>query len=232
MSRVQDNPSADDLLIEKLRTRAYDPAWRFDEAPVPAEWVVHQYGRDHVDLAGDRIRGFDSNGMIYFRAGSAEAVEYYQSAPRAPLFPPVTAAEVEDAERAVGLRFPELLRRLYSEVANGGFGPQAGGFACLTDGNRDSEGIVWPSAVRIYQRSHKNGVLPASWIELTPGGCTMYWYVSLTEADNPVLLYDSDGWDDGEQPEDGVTHVTSSLRRWLWTWAEGGNVWDEVLRSS
>lgn len=138
---------------------------------------------------------------------------------------------MENAERKIGQRLPELLRRLYTEVANGGFGPDARGFACLTDGNRDPGGVVWPSAVRIYQRSHKSGVLPASWFELTPGGCTMYWYMSLTDADNPVLPYDS-GWDDEQEPEDGVTHVTSSLRRWLWTWAEGGNVWDEVLRRS
>lgn len=86
MSRVQDDPSADNLLIEKLRTRAYDPAWRFDEAPVPADWVVHRYGKEHVDLACERRFGFDSNGMIYLLAGSAEAVEYYQESPHEPLF--------------------------------------------------------------------------------------------------------------------------------------------------
>lgn len=99
----------------------------------------------------------------------------------------MTAAELANAERTIGQRLPELLRRLYTEVANGRFGPDARGFACLTDGNRDPEGVVWPSAVRIYQRSHKSGVLPASWFELTPGGCTMYWYTSLTDSDIPIL---------------------------------------------
>jgi len=138
MSGVRDDPSADDLLIEKLRARAHDPAWRFDKAPVPAEWVAHRYGKEHFDLARKRSFTFDSNGMIYFPAGSAEAVEYYQDSPREPPFPPVAAAEVDNAERSIGLR--------------------------------------------------------------------------------------------DEQPEYGVTHVTSSLRRWLWTWADGGNVWDEALR--
>jgi hypothetical protein len=232
MSRVQDDQSADDLLIEKLRARAYDPAWRFDEATVPAEWVVHRYGEKHVELARDSSFAFDSEGMIYYPAGSVEAVEYYQDSPRRPLFPPVTATEVENAERKIGHRLPELIRRLYTEVANGGFGPDARGFACITDGNRDPRGVVWPSAVRIYQRGQKSGGLPASWFELTPGGCSMYWYMSLTDAGNPVLLYDADGRDDGQRPEDGVTHVTSSLRRWLWTWADGGDVWDEVLRKT
>jgi hypothetical protein len=232
MPCVYDDPSSDDLLIEKLRARAHDPAWRFDEAPVAAGWVAHRYGDKHVDLARTQSMAFDDHGMIYYPAGSAESVEYYRDSPRGPLFPPVTAAEVENAERTLGLRLPELLRRVYTEVANGGFGPDARGFACLTDGNRDSGGVVWPSAVRIHQRNRENGAVPASWFELTPSGCTMYWYTSLTDADNPVLLYDSDGWDDGQHPEDGVTHVTPSLRRWLWTWAEGGNVWDEALRDT
>jgi hypothetical protein len=59
----------------------------------------------------------------------------------------------------------------------------------------------------------------------------MYRYVSLTEPDNPVLLWDADGWDPdaGQKPEDGITHVTASLSHWLWTWAYGHNMWDEVL---
>ncbi|MFE2023409.1 hypothetical protein ACFW9O_35870 [Streptomyces sp. NPDC059499] len=49
--------------------------------------------------------------------------------------------------------------------------------------------------------------------------------------DNPVLLYDSGDWDPtwGRRPHDGLRHATASLRRWLWTWADGGNVWDAVL---
>ncbi|MDH6130122.1 hypothetical protein [Kitasatospora sp. GP82] len=52
----------------------------------------------------------------------------------------------------------------------------------------------------------------------------------LTAVDNPVLLYDTDGWeaDWGENPHDGLRHSTP-LRRWLQTWADGGRVWDDVL---
>lgn len=59
----------------------------------------------------------------------------------------------------------------------------------------------------------------------------MSWDVSLTEPDNPVPLYDADGWDphQGQRPEHGVAGVTVSLRKWLWTWAHGGNVRDRAL---
>jgi hypothetical protein len=224
-----DSPQDDDLLIEKLRSRAYDPAWRFDEAPVPIDWVVRRYGRQRVVVARRSSFAFSTTGTIYYPAGSPEAVEYYRDTPRCPPYPPATMAEVEDAERLIGHRLPELLRRLYTEVANGGFGPDARGFASITDGYRAPEGGDGPSAVWTYLRDRREG-LPVSWFELTPGGCSMYWYVSLTEPDNPALLFDADGWDPREQgPEHGVTHVTASLRRWLWAWANGHSVWDEVL---
>ncbi|MFD5300915.1 hypothetical protein ACFWJU_37695 [Streptomyces mutabilis] len=40
--------------------------------------------------------------------------------------------------------------------------------------------------------------MPPSWLFLTYGGCTMEWHVSLSAVDNPVLLYDTDGYTFGE----------------------------------
>jgi len=39
---------------------------------------------------------------------------------------PASEAEVSAAEAAIGVTLPRLLRRLYLEVANGGFGPRGG----------------------------------------------------------------------------------------------------------
>lgn len=47
------------------------------------------------------------------------------------LFPPVSMAQVEQAERQLGYRLPVLLRRIYTEIGDGGFGPEAG-LASLT----------------------------------------------------------------------------------------------------
>ncbi|WP_339135124.1 hypothetical protein WJM95_34905 [Streptomyces sp. f51] len=61
----------------------------------------------------------------------------------------------------------------------------------------------------------------------------MEWYVSLTALDHPVLLYDADGWDAarGQPPRDGLRYAAPSLRHWLWTWADGGDIWDEALQT-
>ncbi|MFF3446318.1 hypothetical protein ACFYXJ_04140 [Streptomyces sp. NPDC002667] len=47
----------------------------------------------------------------------------------------------------------------------------------------------------------------------------MEWYVSLTAAGHPVLLYDTNGWDPdrGQEPHDERPYAAPSLRHWLWT---------------
>ncbi|MGW7195359.1 SMI1/KNR4 family protein [Streptomyces chryseus] len=220
----------DDTLIEKLRARAWDPGLRFDSARVPAAWLAERYGPDHVTRIRAHIVGHVSDGTIALTSQTDEVAAYYAHAPRGPLFPPVTPAEVEYAERTIGRRLPELLRRVYTEVANGGFGPDRG-LASLTDGSRAPGHLTdWPSAVSIHQRNRAKG-LPASWLYLTSGGCTMEWHVSLIAVDHPVLLFDTDGWEPtwGEDAHDGLRHATAALRRWLGTWADGGHVGDEHL---
>ncbi|MFF5076680.1 hypothetical protein ACFY36_06490 [Actinoplanes sp. NPDC000266] len=199
-----------ELLLEKLRARAYDPARRFDDVPVPIDWVTRHFGE--IPREGHTFR---SDGTVLYPAGAAEALEYYQNAPRGPLHPPATEADVEQAGRPL----PDLLRRLYTVVADGGFGPGARGFARIAE-------------VPALRRRDRERGLPECWFELTPGGCTMYWYADLCRPETPVLLYDADGWDphEGQHPEDGVAHVTPSLREWLTTWAEGGDIWAGALR--
>ncbi|MEW2329630.1 hypothetical protein AB0880_17645 [Micromonospora chersina] len=219
----------DDALIKQLRVRAWDPGLRFDTASVPAAWIAERYSGARLEQDRAGIVGYGTDGTVLLKSWTEEVAAHYAEAPRQPLFPPITLSEVERAESRIGRRLPELLQRVYTEVANGGFGP-GGGLASLTDGNRVPGHLSdWPSAVK---RTCENG-LPASWLYLASGGCSMEWHVSLLAVDNPVLLYDADGWEPtwGQDPHDGLRHATTSLRRWLWTWADGGNVWDEVAAS-
>ncbi|MFJ9461332.1 SMI1/KNR4 family protein [Kitasatospora sp. NPDC101447] len=146
-------------------------------------------------------------------------------------FPPITKTEIEQVERQLGYELPLLLRRIYTEIGDGGFGPE-NGLASLTPRRvphwHQSD---WPLATSPPTRYPGWGP-PASWLFLTGGGCSMQWLVSLTAIDNPVLLWDADGWEPhwGENPHDGLRYATPSLRHWLWTWADGGWVWDEALK--
>ncbi|MFI8230950.1 hypothetical protein ACIGDI_19125 [Streptomyces sp. NPDC085900] len=218
----------DEALIKALQARAWDPGLRFNRADVPVEWIVEHYGKPRLEQIRGSIVSYSSDGTVQLKAGTEEITAYFADVPRGPLFPPISLPEAEKAELRIGRPLPELLRRVYTEVANGGFGPDSG-LACLTDGNRAPGHLrEWPCAVSVHERNLSKG-MPTSWLFLTYGGCTMEWHVSLAAVDNPVLLYDADGYTFGENPHDGLRHATASLRKWLWTWADGGNVWDEVL---
>ncbi|MFE5676340.1 hypothetical protein ACFQ7B_06365 [Streptomyces erythrochromogenes] len=230
MTRRPPPGADDDALIARLRARAWDPGLRFDRATLPAAWIRERYGADHMDRISSDILSYGSDGTVQLASRREEVAAHFAEAPRGPLIAPLSRADVDEAERRIGRRLPRLLRRVYTEVADGGFGPD-GGLASLARGNRVPGDLQdWTSAVDVHERNRAAGV-PASWFFLTGGGCSMEWYVSLAAVDHPVLLYDADGWvaDRGEDPHDGLRHATASLRHWLWTWADGGHVWEEVL---
>lgn len=58
----------------------------------------------------------------------------------------------------------------------------------------------------------------------------MVWCVSLLAVDNPLLPHDPEGRDPpwGRASHDGLRSATASMRRWLWTWADGGTVRDDA----
>lgn len=129
-------------------------------------------------------------------------------------------------ERQIGYRLTELLRRVYTEVGDGGFGPESG-LASLTPRRVPLwPEPDWPCATTLHSARTEWGP-PASWFFLTDGGCTMQWYTSLLALDHPVLLWDADGWvpEWGQDAHDGLRYAAPSLRQWLWTWTDGGEVW-------
>src|SRR3954471_21912669 len=80
--------------------------------------------------------------------------------PSPPIYEPVTMAAVAKTEAELGFTIPPVLRRLYSEVANGGFGPGAG-LVGIEGGYPDVDGRTL-SASYAFFRSHglREGLLP------------------------------------------------------------------------
>ncbi|MGH4031337.1 hypothetical protein ACQB60_20655 [Actinomycetota bacterium Odt1-20B] len=78
-----------------------------------------------------------------------EVVEELRERARALSLPaPATEAAVTEAELVIGFPLPPLLRRLYLEVANGGFGPGEG-IVGVRGGA--SQGDRWPQGVDLAQ---------------------------------------------------------------------------------
>ena len=100
-----------DDLIRRIRRRAEIAETRTDTPPTAL-------GRP-VRISGFAVAGLDLGKLLRGDPNPA---------PRAatPLSEPVSEAALADAEKHLGFALPPLLRRLYAEVADGGFGPGAG----------------------------------------------------------------------------------------------------------
>lgn len=132
-----------------------------------------------------------------------------------PRRPPAAAAAVAEAEAILGHPLPPLLRRIYAEVAEGGFGPGTGLFP-LGDA---SEGLVSEYELVCEASDHGYGMpwprhlLPvATWSDGTMA------MIDLTRPPHPVFAVDfADAEDEHARPWE-VEPAAPSLAVWLHRW--------------
>ncbi|MGC5284825.1 hypothetical protein [Micromonospora sp. DT231] len=139
-ARVAARDYSDDVSIHPGHLDA-DGTWIASPLPGDTRWLVVRGSQEHR------------------AALAADAVD-----PLPPLAP-ASAQAVDDAERVLGHPLPPLLRRIYLEVANGGFGPVLG----VAGGGTDDLGRT---AIDRLSPREPAGLLPiAYW------GCAIYSYV-------------------------------------------------------
>ncbi len=99
---------------------------------------------------------------------------------------PVPLDEFTAVERLLGIVLPELLRRVYTEVADGGFYSREGElFNIMPDEGSDPIPPTW------YRETltHAPELARLGW-PLYDHGCAIWSYVSLTEDGHPVRVWD------------------------------------------
>jgi hypothetical protein len=109
--------------------------------------------------------------------------------------PPATLEAVADAEQIIGFPLPPLLRRLYLEVANGGFGPRDGilgvrGGAC--HGN-------FEDIADLYQDGpDPSGRIPAGLVLIYDWGCTIWSMVDFRDPAGAMWCnHEGEHWSQG-----------------------------------
>lgn len=146
-----------------------------------------------------------------------------------PLPPPATAEDIAEAESRLSFPLPAALRRVYSEVANGGFGP-GWGLNRIIDTRSNAE-RTW-SCVDHYLDARGDseikwqvGVLPVNdW------GCGIYSAVDITQPHAPMLCVVTDLFHEPD-PEDAaraITPLAGTFNEWLQAWVGGENLWDSM----
>jgi hypothetical protein len=127
---------SEDTLVARLREQAADPKRRTDTLPDLLSERVRGMSLDELRLNVESIAGDLSRLVSSIQSGTpidaelhekAETVAADMSAPAERTLPaPATTAALDQAEAQLGLPLPALLRRLYLDVADGGFGPEGG----------------------------------------------------------------------------------------------------------
>lgn len=129
--------------------------------------------------------------------------------------PPASPHLIERAESLVTARLPTVLRRLYLEVANGGFGPGYGVLG-LDGGFADDLG---QTAVDILSERDDGSWpgLPSGLLPLCHWGCAIYSFVGCPSG----RMY---GWDPNPvEPGDDVPFFEQeyTIDAWLSAWLDG-----------
>ncbi|MFF3244930.1 hypothetical protein ACFYWY_14640 [Streptomyces sp. NPDC002870] len=97
--------------------------------------------------------------------------------------PPATPAVVMQAEKTIGFALPTLLRRLYLEAANGGFGP-AEGILGVEGGASQGD---WSHLGEIYEEGpDPSGRIPAGLVPVIDWGCTIWSLVDFRDPVGPM----------------------------------------------
>jgi hypothetical protein len=149
------------------------------------------------------------------------------------IYPPATAAMIEAAEQTLGFGLPPLLRQIYLEVGNGGFGPGYGligvpGGAVDSTGDsivdRRGSDSTGDSIVEMYQwfrrpeRDDSTWKWPAQLLPVCHLGCAMYACVDCSDPDGAVTWWEPNPRERGDPVDLYLIPVGRSLEGWLWAW--------------
>jgi hypothetical protein len=145
-------------------------------------------------------------------------------------FAPATAQQVETTEQILGFSLPPLLKALYTQIANGGFGPGTGlrGIAGGYDGTYHDGGTLlnlYPSSAKSEQlfdlASNQQGwqLLPeGQWprrlLRLADMGCVQEACVDAASEHMYLLVVTTDG-------QHALVSLPWNLEEWLWRWVKG-----------
>jgi hypothetical protein len=217
---------SEDTLVARLKERAADPTRRTDAAPTRFGETVQGMSFGELRLNVESIAGDLGRLVSSIQSGTpidpdlhekAEAVAADMSTPAERALPPAaTAAALDQAEAQLGVPLPGLLRRLYLEVADGGFGPD-GGLMSVADVASAYLELRAGSPSEVEDDKWPEGLLPLVAVE-AGHACLDAGTGRMQESDFEEVEGDAE---DGEVTFGLVIReVAPSLTAWLTTWLD------------
>lgn len=177
-----------------------------------------EYLDELLGVPGARLSGggaFRGSQRIYSRGTpehlEARAAGLVEKLP--PLKPPTSVEAVEAAEHVLGYPLPSLLRRLYMQVGNGGFGPGYGIIGLL-----EGDEARHPRSELRHRRWTTACPAGTALFPLCTWGCAIYSFVDCADAEARMWA-----WDPNPAPSDDIGKALFkeelSFCEWLDQWA-------------
>lgn len=133
--------------------------------------------------------------------------------------PPATMAAITAAEDELGFALPPVLRRIYSDAGNGGFGPGYG-LVGIRDGVLDHTLTI----VDLYSEFREPRPDDPAWqwpeklLPICHLGCGMYACADCSTPQGAMVWYEPNPREPGQPLEQFLIPVANSLAEWLWSW--------------
>jgi hypothetical protein len=132
--------------------------------------------------------------------------------------PPVSIHEMEVAEKKLGFTIPSLLRVLYLQIGNGGFGPGYGIFGLNDAGAKNYHKNLVDWYLEYTGFSHPDyPVFPRQFLTICDWGDNITSMVDWTISKSPVFRFNGDKYDEGAF-EKVINPESPSLQIWLEDW--------------
>lgn len=144
---------------------------------------------------------------------------------------PVTVDAMEEAEQSLCFSLPPLLRRLYLEVGDGGFGPGYGFLPLLKDERGDPHDSIvgWYLAAREGDRTDSGWAWPAGLLPACDWGCAIMSCIDGTQAQGPVMAFDDGAREVGESMDRALLATHHSIQEFLHDWIADVDIWHRMF---
>jgi len=148
-----------------------------------------------------------------------------------PPAPAATYASIAADEQTLRFKLPPLLKRLYVEVSNGGWGPGYG-LLGLTGGAKDDLG---QTAVQYYVSLRKRSpsdnnpswCWPTGLLALCHWGCGIYSCIDCMQPAFPMVAFDPNGRPFKDWTEAFFAEC-DGFEQWIGLWADGHDLWERL----
>lgn len=135
---------------------------------------------------------------------------------------PASDAAIRDAEHKLGFPIPAPLRRLYSDVGNGGFGPGYGfyGLASGTEQFPDESVVYLYTVFRGGDPEDPSFSWPYMLLPVLDWGCAIRSCVDCSTPSLPIIRHDPNIVGPNQFQSENY-----HFEEWLQTWLDGYDLW-------